>query len=352
MLEKPNINDEKILRCLSVEYELTAARLDFLPLGADLNTAVYRAETTNGAAYFVKLRRGDVNPACVAVPRHLADLGMPQVIPPIPTRAGQLWSILPPYNVILSPFVHGRNAYERRLSEAQWIEFGAALKRFHTTPFPDAITAGVPREDFSPQWRQIVTQFLERIQHEQFSDPVARKMASFLRGKIRQTRRLVNRAEQLASTLRAQPPATILCHADIHGWNLLIDDDGRLFMVDWDTLMLASKERDLMFIGAGLGDSGFTSRQEETMFYRGYGKVEINRAALAYYRYERIIEDIAVICKQIFLSDAGGADRMMALGFLKSNFLAGNTIARALHADQQLGRSKRKMLAVPFQGLI
>jgi len=56
---------------------------------------------------------------------------------------------------------------------------------------------------------------------------------------------------------------------DIHLWNLLIDDrTGALHVVDWDTLIFAPKERDLMFIGAGLADSGYMPVQEAEMFFR------------------------------------------------------------------------------------
>ena len=43
MLEKPNFPDEKIIACLQAEYGLKVAQITFLPLGADTNTAVYRA---------------------------------------------------------------------------------------------------------------------------------------------------------------------------------------------------------------------------------------------------------------------------------------------------------------------
>ena len=105
-------------------------------------------------------------------------------------------------------------------------------------------------------------------------------------------------------------------------------------MVDWDTLIFAPKERDLMFIGCGLGDSGYTPQEEETMFYQGYGQTNINQFAIAYYRCERIIEDIAVYCEQIFLSDEGGEDRKESLENVKSNFLPNGTIEMAYQSDK------------------
>jgi hypothetical protein len=48
MLEKPDIQDEKISACLQHEYGLPVVQVVFLPLGADLNTAVYRVVADDG----------------------------------------------------------------------------------------------------------------------------------------------------------------------------------------------------------------------------------------------------------------------------------------------------------------
>jgi spectinomycin phosphotransferase len=233
--------------------------------------------------------------------------------------------------------VEGQNGFEKKLSEQQWVEFGTALKQFHSANIPPTLTSSIQRENFSPHWRDTVKVILERIEDETFDEPVAVKLADFLKIKKYETLALVKRAEGLAKILQEQPPEFILCHADIHGWNLLLDTSGNLYMVDWDTLLFAPKERDLMFIGCGLGDSGYTPQQEESMFYQGYGPTKIDLNAIAYYRYERIIEDIAVNCEQLFLSDEGGEDRKQSLEYLQSNFLSNGTIARAYESDDPMG---------------
>jgi len=230
--------------------------------------------------------------------------------------------------------VEGHNGFEKSLSDQQWVEFGAALKRFHTADIPMAITSSIQREKFSPQWRDTVKMFLERIEEETFDEPVAVEMAAFLKIKGGETLELVKRAEQFAQMLQEQPPEFILCHADIHAWNLLIDDNDTFYMVDWDTLIFAPKERDLMFVGGGLGGNGHTPQEEEALFYQGYGQTQIDPIAMAYYRYERIIEDIAVYCGQIFLSDEGGEDREQSLEYLKSIFLPNSTIEIACQSDK------------------
>jgi len=315
---------------------LSVVQITFLPLGADLNTAVYRVVADDEMPYFVKLRREDFDEAAVTVPKFLSDLGIKQIIPSLTTQTGQLWANLDPFNVILYPFVEGHNGFEVNLSDQQRVEFGAALKSFHTADVPSAITNSIRREIFSPQWREIVKLFLERIENETFDEPVAVELAAFLKTKRNETLELVKRSERLALALQAQSPEFILCHADIHAWNLLIDVNNALYMVDWDTLIFAPKERDLMFIGAGLGGNGHSPKEEETLFYQGYGPTQIDPIGMAYYRYERIIEDIAIYCEQIFLSDKGGQDRERSLENLKSNFLPNRTIEIAHQSDKTL----------------
>ncbi len=336
MLEKPKLNEEEIVKSLWNDYGLNVRQILFQPLGADRNTAVYRVVAQDHTVYFVKLRSIDFNRASVEVPYFLSTLGIKQIIPPLPTKTGKLWTKLTPFKVVLYPYVEGRDGFEQRLSPGQWVEFGRALKKFHTANIPSSITSNIPREYFSDQWRAKVKMFLEWIDKEIFTEPVAAELASFLKTKKEVTLDLIKRAGRCAQALKDQSPEFILCHADIHAWNLLIDTKDNLYIVDWDTLIFAPKERDLMFIGSGLGKSGYTPYQEEMMFFQGYGQTSINQNAIAYYRFERIIEDIAVICEQILLSNDGEQDRSQALRYLKSNFLPNSTLQRACEADTNM----------------
>jgi spectinomycin phosphotransferase len=329
MLIKPDVKDEEIIACLRDAYGLTIEKVVFLPLGADCNTAVYRVTTTDGADHFLKLRSGEFLEASVSVPKYLADLGIKQVIPTLTTKAGQLSTSLGDFKAILYPYVEGRNGVEAKLSDQQWAQFGAAIKKLHSTDIPASITKDVSRETFSSKWRETVKAFLVRIESEVFEEPVAVKMALFLKSKSSEILKLVEHAEELAITIQEQPLAYVLCHADMHGWNLMVDKENALYIVDWDTLILAPVERDLMFIGAGIWDSGLTAAEEESLFYQGYGQTKINQDAMAYYRFERIIQDIGDYCEYIFLSDEGGGDRMQCFEHLQPVFLPNGAIERA-----------------------
>jgi spectinomycin phosphotransferase len=334
MLEKPDLQDEKIIACLQDEYGLLVVQLAFLPIGADPNTAVYRAVAEDETPYFVKLRRGGFDATAVTLPKFLSDQGIVQIIVPLATKTKQLWANLDAFRVILYPFVEGHNGFEVALSDRHWRDLGTALKRIHTAVGPPALLSHIPQETYAPQWRESVKTFLEHAENDAFADPVAATVAALLKGRRDEILDLVRRAERLALALQARSPEFVLCHSDIHAGNILIDANDALYIIDWDNPILAPKERDLMFIGGGQGFAGHTAQEEETLFYRGYGQTQIDPIALAYYRYERIIQDIAVFCEQLLLTNEGGEDREQSLRYLESNFLPNNTIAIAYTSDK------------------
>ena len=235
MLEKPDLQDERIIACLQDDYGLRVAQIAFLPLGADLNAAVYRVVADDDAVYFLKLKQGV------------------------------------------------------------------------------------------------------------FDEPVAVKLAALLKARRDEILDLVGRAEGLAQALWARSLECIVCHSDLHAGNILLAANGAFYIVDWDEPILAPKERDLMFVGGGQMANRRTPQEEETLFYRGYGQTQVDPAALAYYRYERIIQDIAVYCEQIFLTDKGGQDREQSFQYLTSNFLPNDVLEIASQTRQwEMGCAKTR----------
>lgn len=335
MLEKPNISDELIISRLEEEYHLRVAELTFLPLGADLGTAVYRAVTDDGTAYFLKLRKG-FEEITVRVPLFLKSQGIQEILSPIETRSKRAWADFGEHQMILYPFIEGQDGFDRELTDAHRKTLGTALKEIHSAQLPPDLERLIPKETFDPRWRKSLKSFQAQVENTSYADLTAAKLADFMKSKRDEIHRLVARTEELASGLKKGSLEFVLCHTDFHGGNILIPTDGQapvLYLVDWDNPLLAPKERDLMFIGGGI-DQIWKSKQAESVFHEGYGKTEINFALLAYYRYERVIEDLAVICEQLILTDEGGADRERSLGWFTSNFDPGGTIEIGENTDK------------------
>jgi spectinomycin phosphotransferase len=332
MLEKPAIADELIISHLHKHFGLHVKELAFLPLGADMDTVVYRVVADNGMTYFLKLRKG-FNEIIVTVPLFLKSQGVEEIIIPFETVSKQYWVDFGEYKMILYPFIEGQDGFDRELTNEHRRILGAALKAIHSAQVPPELRKLIPQETFSPQWRENLKSFQSLVENKTFDDPTATKLAEFMKSKSSEIDQLVERTEELASEIKSRSLERVLCHTDVHGGNILIGNDDKLYIVDWDDIMLAPKERDLMFIGGGI-DNIWKTKQEEAVFYESYGKTEINLSALAYYRYARIIEDLAVICEQLLLSDEGGADREQSYGWFIGNFEPGNTLEIAKKTDQ------------------
>ena len=331
MLEKPDIPDELIISHLQVKYGFHASALTFLPLGADTGSVSYRITASNGTAYFLKLRKG-FSEISVTVPLFLKSQGVKEIIAPFETKSKQGWADFGEYKMILYPFIEGKDGFEMELSDRHKQTLGAALKAIHSIKPPPTLKEQIPQETLSPIFREKMRSLQKQANSQVFHDPWAAELAKFMRSKQAEISQLIERADQLAAELRSQPLEFVLCHTDIHGGNMLFSDTGEFYIVDWDNPLLAPKERDLMFIGGGV-DWIWKSPHDEAQFYAGYGKTEFDFAILAYYRYERIVQDLVAYCEFLFLSEAGGMDREPAYTTFKVNFEPGQTIEIAKKTD-------------------
>jgi spectinomycin phosphotransferase len=308
MIEKHLLPDSLIIHCLNADYGIEVAVLTFLPLGADVNASVYKAQTGDQTSYFVKLKRGHQHDIGVAIVELLHDVGIKQTIPPIKTVLGQSIQPIEDCALIVYPFIEGCDGFNRHLTDNQWLKLGEALRQVHEIEVPPFIQNRVRQEAYSPKWREAVRALYMHIQSEPSGDKIALKLLKFMQENRRAICRLVDRAEQLGQKVQDQSHKLVLCHSDIHGGNVLIDGNDSLYIVDWDEPIMAPKERDLMFIGGGVANV-WNKLHEEKLFYKGYGRTEVNPTILAYYRHERIVEDIAIYGSSLLLTTSGGEDR-------------------------------------------
>jgi spectinomycin phosphotransferase len=207
------------------------------------------------------------------------------------------------------------------------------MQAIHTMRLPAALRERVPQEAYAPRWRDLVKAFHKQVVQDRDADPIVARLVAFWLTKRGEIERIVERAEQLAHALQNRAGELTVCHTDLHAGNVLVGADDQLAIVDWDEPILAPKERDLMFIGGGVGGIWNTD-QEAHWFYQGYGQSEIDLLALCYYRYERIVVDIAEYAAQIFGRQGSIEERQKGLGLMKQ-FLPNNVVDMA-HRTYQL----------------
>jgi spectinomycin phosphotransferase len=314
---KPNVSGRDISRCVQELYGFEVLDVVPLALGADTDAATFRVTTADGA-YFLKLRRE----AKVRLQSFLAGVGGVHVAP-LPNRHGGLSTAIDGFAAVLYPFVQGVSGFEAVLTQAQWTELGAAVRALHGVELPTGLRSSIRVETYGARWCDKARGYLSGVPRR-LPDTSARELAVILEARREQLLTIVARAEELAAVLGGREQEMVLCHGDLHAGNVMVADDGSLVVVDWDDPVMAPRERDLMFIGGGVGGV-WNQPAECAAFYRGYGTEKIDAHTLAYYRYERIVEDIGEYCDELLLSPDGD-DRPLSLRDFATQFHPNNVI--------------------------
>ena len=276
MIEKSTPSEQRIIDCLKINYGIEVATLTFIPLGA-----------------------------------------------------------IDDFTLTVFLFVDGRDGFSRDLTDDQWYTLGKVMRQIHEINVPLLIQAKIRRESYSSKWRQAMQSLYPLIESEPSGDMVAVNLLTFMKKHTAAIYRLVDRAEQLAQRVQGQSSQFVLCHSDLHGGNVLIDENDIIYIVDWDDPIIAPKERDLMFIGGGVANV-WNKPHEKELFYKGYGKAEVNMTLLAYYRHERVVEDIALYGQQLLLTMAGGQDRIKWYEQFIAQFDPQGVVEIAFKTDESL----------------
>jgi len=335
MREPPALADATIVTALQASFGIRVAALVFLPIGNDAASWAYHVEAAQGPAYFLKVRAGGAGPMPgAAVPRHLHRHGVPNVLAPLATSAGAPYVLVDRFTLALYPMLDAGVGAEVGLSPAQWRQLGAALQQIHRVPLTPELTRMVGREAFRPTRRELVADLEALVATVAPDDPVAWELAGFWRARQGVIGALVRQADALGQHLARSSFPQVLCHADLHTWNVLVDADGQLWLVDWDEAVLAPKERDLMFVvGGGIGHK-LVRPGDTDCFFQGYGQATVDPRLLAYYRCAWAVQDIAAYGEQVLLAPGlGEVTRRAAVEGLVDLFAPGNIIDLARASD-------------------
>jgi spectinomycin phosphotransferase len=296
MLADPGLDPTALRNALHAAWRIEAVSLTFVP-GYDPQAAAYLVESHHGPR-FLKVRFGAVHEPALDVPAALLDAGVPNIVAPLRTRAGALWVADGERSLVVYPFARGRSAVDARMTENQWRTFGSTLRAVHDSGLERRFAATLPTDAFDPAAGTDAKTALALAEGSRPTSPAANRYANLLRQHAHRIGAMVERFEALGRTLRGRAFERVVCHADIHAANVLVTDEGGIWLVDWDGPMIAPRERDLLFV-IGSRIARHVQVHEEAWFFDGYGDAVVDPDAIIYYRYERILEDIAAFTESI-----------------------------------------------------
>jgi spectinomycin phosphotransferase len=328
MREPPGIAEEDLRACLQDQYDLGPVTLEFLPLGHDYDAGVYRAVSELGTAYLLKVTsRPLYEPRCL-VPRYLNDQGIASVVAPLRTRSGALWTMLSNWTVIVYPWISGDSSLTG-MTDEQWKQVGTIFKQIHQVMLPPIGFESLRKETFDPtEYIQWVRTFETQQAHAEDGDAVEQALRSSWVAHQSMIHTLLASLEKLAGVLQSRSLPFVICHGDLHARNLIRDDAGQVFVIDWDEVMLAPRERDFIFVRP----------PHAAAFFQGYGQAEIDWAALTYFLWERVVQDLIESTRNaLYREDWGEESRLEAVQLLDVILAQDNRhIAAAYQASAHL----------------
>ncbi|WP_344112039.1 phosphotransferase enzyme family protein [Kribbella alba] len=263
---------------ISDDYGLEVTYLTPVDHGADVAAAVWQAQATTGEGYAVKWSGAGTDAAPLTA-AYLAGRGVRGVPAPLQTRTGDLWSKREGKRLSLVPWISGSRAAETGLTPDQWSSYGALLAEVHATAPSADLCEVLPR--LSPISARMPAQ-LRSVEHRLTAEPPADALEDELATVWRERRGLVtdllHLAEELASKKLGGDLA--ICHADPHLGNVLVSGgtgennvgsaveptDWHLHLIDWDDVIFAPREQDLMFMLGGMGAVGPTTEAQLSAF--------------------------------------------------------------------------------------
>jgi spectinomycin phosphotransferase len=332
MRESIGIPDEQLQACLDHEYGISAVSFDFLPLGLDTMAAVFRVDSEQGISHVLKAKSSSLyEPSCL-VPRYLADHGIASAVAPLATKNNTLWTQIGNWTLTLYHFLDGDTGWDPSMSSMHWRAVGTALKQIHQRAIPPEGVGSIRVETFDPAeyGRQVdsIDAWLDYDRGENTHQRILRLYWQEHRPTIHHA---VASMERLARALQKRSGPYVICHADLHPGNIIRTQNNQVFLIDWDDVMLAPKERDFLFVDEAPLDG--SAQHEQNPFFQGYGSAEIDWIALTYYRWERVVQDVIAFAQEVFFRDDLSEEaKANAVRLFRAIFSAGNTVDAAIAA--------------------
>jgi len=205
-----------------------------------------------------------------------------------------LWTRVEEWTVIVYPFIDGDTSWTGMTNE-QWKEVGTIFQQIHQVMLPPEGFESLRKETFDPtEYTRWVRAFeTQHLHSRRGGSGSSRALRADWRAHQSTIHTGVASLEKLAEVLQSRTLPYVISHADLHPANLLRDHAGHVFVIDWDEVMLAPKERDFIFVREPQADA----------FFQGYGQREIDWMALAYYLWERVVQDVIEDAQNVCFRD-------------------------------------------------
>lgn len=254
-VEPVDVDRASLASCIEREWAVGAVSVEFLPVGFG---AHHYAARSGDDRWFVtvddiatKTWLGDDEPSRLAglecalrAAVTLRRLGLTFVEAPLETASGGvLVRLAGRYVVSLYAWLEGESgAFGVELPAAERIALFRALGSLHT---PELVSVDLHSDDGRVPLRAELTEVLDDLRRD-WPGPYGDRARHALIAASADLRRALRAFDELIRTASIEP--RVVTHGEPHGGNVMRTTAGDLRLIDWDTVALAPRERDLAVV--------------------------------------------------------------------------------------------------------
>jgi spectinomycin phosphotransferase len=210
---------------------------------------------------------------------------------------------------ILFPYIEGYTLCDKTMTNTQIKEMADIIAELHKYGDEIPVATNTIKEDFAVPFCHELKELIS-LTEETSSNETMRILKEYEAVLIKNIEKTISLAERLSK----ENLSHVICHTDVHGWNLMQSD--RLILIDWEGMKLAPPEADLF---AFIGDRFWHTCSAK--FLETYKKVhpyfEINSDSLEFYQIRRRIEDICAFAQGLLSENINDEEIKQSLYHLR-----------------------------------
>lgn len=309
MLTEPDdLSDDDVVEAARKHWRRPLERCGYLAAG--MGAHHWLGYAADGAPIaFITADRVETVRAPYLAARELRDRGRTFVLAPERTVDGDV--VAPVGNgwwLSCTPYVAGRSGDGSYRNDVERMQVANLLGMLHSTEPP----ADIPRWAPKQEWPDALAA-LDDLDHPWTSGPMAEELQELFIRHEKHIRTWMSEFRQLCQELLPGDEPWVVTHGEPHTSNVRWADDGRLLLIDWDTVALGPRERDL---GDVLAQAS-AAAVPEAYISSGGSALAPRSSVLDLFAREWVLDELDVYGRQLRAPHTGNENDRVAIESLR-----------------------------------
>ena len=306
-IDNSNINTAELLEYIHDTFQMgSASSIQFIPKGEE--GYCYSIQDKAGKSYFVKAIKTQVNleKALFLVKSLHHDHDKKYILAPIPTHNGNVTAVFGEYQISLFPFIQGASIYEGELTLEDTDKIAAMMADFHNVD--TSKLENLPIEKFENPFENKILELMNIAKNREKWTTMYQKNAMELLLKEKDDiHATLKKMKTMQKELQAMPLQIAITHGDPNYANIMKDDNGNLYLIDFGAIGIGPIERDLMAFSGNEFFHEFLS-----VYVEQRSQTRLNIKAFEFYLYMWSLQEISDYGMQLFFGTTGESENQHA----------------------------------------